>query len=149
VKYLQGLGELSGVIDLWISGTPLAVSYMADISGEAVKEIVDKIYGDTTKLDSLAESTQDDREALGYAANEPLIRTGELLKDSVKVEHAGEGYVVVGSDEPIHAYHEYGYFNVRANRFVPPRPVFRIAAAESIPVIELIAEKSIKELLKA
>jgi hypothetical protein len=146
MRYIEGLGGLSTQLEVWMVGLPLMEFVSAEESGVAVKDIVDKIYGDTSKLDSLSESTQDDREALGYAANEPLLRTGELLKDSVRIEHPTPDTVSIVSDEPIHMYHEYGYYNVRANTFVPPRPVFRIAAAESYPVIEAIAGRNIEDL---
>jgi hypothetical protein len=146
MRYVEGLGGLSRVIELWEAGLPFAMLEASEEAGEAVKDIVDKIYGDTSKLESLADATQDTREAAGYPPNEPLYLTGQLLKDSVYVKHESLDTITIGSDEPIHMYHEYGYYNVRANRLVPPRPVFRIAAAEATPVIEGISRGVIEEL---
>ena len=68
----------------------------------------------------LAQSTQDERERLGYPADEPLLRDGST-RDSIG--HAvGDLELVVGSDSDIMVYHELGTANM------PPRPVLGPAA---------------------
>jgi hypothetical protein len=69
----------------------------------------------------LAQSTQEQRVALGFSANEPLLRTGEL-RDSIG--HLVEGNVgYVGTNDPVAKYHEYGTTKI------PPRPFLAGALA--------------------
>lgn len=56
--------------------------------------------------EQLAESTQAERERLGFPANEPLLRTGEL-RDSISHEAHGLE-VAVGSTSDIMVYQELG-----------------------------------------
>lgn len=112
----------------------------ADVAAHALHKNALKIYGDSTKLAPLAQATQDDRVAKGYSPNDPLLRTGELLKDSLEMGHEGP-VAGIGSAEPVHMYHEYGYVNARTGRAVPPRPVFREAMVESAPEIGEILQQ--------
>lgn len=100
------------------------------------------IFGDSAKLASLADATQADRVKKGYSANDPLLRNGKLLRDSVSKD-VDDDSAFVGSDEPIMAYHEFGYFNVRAGKMVPPRPVFGITLSESAKDLEAITADAI------
>lgn len=85
-------------------------------------------------LAELAQATQDERVRLGYAPDDPLLRDGSLLRDSVEEETtANESRV--GTSEPIAAYHEFGYMNVRARKAVPPRSAFRNALVRVGPAI--------------
>jgi hypothetical protein len=69
----------------------------------------------------LAQSTQEQRVALGFSANEPLLRTGKL-RDSIG--HLVEGDVgYVGTNDPVAKYHEYGTTRI------PPRPFLAGALA--------------------
>jgi hypothetical protein len=64
----------------------------------------------------LAESTQEDRARKGYAANEPLLRSGEL-RDSIEYTVSGtEG--CVGSDSPIAVYQELGTSRIPPRSFL-------------------------------
>ena len=96
----------------------------AEATSHVLHENVKKVHG-SHKLRDLEQSTQAERVALGYSANDPLVRTGELLRDHVERFHEGM-VAAAGSAEPIAAYHEYGFFNVRANRWIAPRPAFEI-----------------------
>ncbi len=63
----------------------------------------------------LAESTKEQRVALGYSEDEPLLREG-TLRDSIEHEtHGAEA--VIGSTSEIMPYHEFGTSRI------PPRPV--------------------------
>lgn len=96
-------------------------------------------YGDKS-LAELAQATQDERAALGYSTDEPLLRDGSLLRDSTESE-AGLDFAAVHTDEPIAGDHEFGYFNVRAGHDVPARPVYKNALEKSeAEVIALIEE---------
>ena len=63
----------------------------------------------------LADSTQEEREHLGFTPNDPLLRTGEL-RDSIEHE-VDELEAVVGSTSEIMPYQELGTSKI------PPRPV--------------------------
>jgi len=76
----------------------------------------------------LAQSTQDEREKLGFMPNDPLLRTGEL-RDSISHEvHDFEA--VIGSTSEIMEYQEFG-----TSRGIPPRPVIGPAAERNHDVI--------------
>lgn len=121
---------------------PLGMVEVTAGSANVLERRAKAIFGDNTKLADLAESTQDERVRLGYAANEPLKRDGTLLRDTVEkfsdLEVAG-----IGSYEEIQAFHEFGYLNWRTGNPVPPRPVFRIALEESLPEIAALVERSV------
>lgn len=68
----------------------------------------------------LAESTQKDREAKGFSANDPLLRTGEM-RDSI--EHRvglefGNVVGIVGTDNPIAKYQELGTAKIPPRSFL-------------------------------
>lgn len=87
----------------------------------------------------LAETTQKRRVHLGFNANEPLLRTGDL-RDSI--QHAvddGVGYVF--SNSPIARYQELGAPNL------PPRPFLSTAAMSITGRLEEIAARSVTSLL--
>jgi hypothetical protein len=113
----------------------LALGATSDILGKNVR----REYGDQV-LPELAEATQIDRVAHGYTANDPLLRDGSLLRDSVETS-VGPGWASAHTDEPIALYHEFGYFNVRANQMVVPRQAWRVAMEESIAPIREIVQR--------
>jgi phage gpG-like protein len=117
----------------------------AEAASHILYDHVRRTFGDATKLAELAEATQDERVAQGYSPNEPLLRDGELLRDSVERIH--EGLVAgVGSNEPIMAYHEFGYVS-RGGTPVPPRPVFEIALYQSEPEVIALMESAVETIL--
>jgi hypothetical protein len=85
---------------------------------------VHAVFGHAPPLADLAQSTQEERATLGYAANEPLVRSHELEESWVPgVSEGREGPIsAVGSSNPMASWHEHGFYNHRAQRFVPPRP---------------------------
>lgn len=101
----------------------IKVALTAHICAENTRRRAHDIFGDPQKLQTLAESTQAERERLGYPANEPLVRTGEL-RDSLKVEAEGP-IAVVGSELEMMAWHEFGTSRT------PSRPVLGIATTEA------------------
>lgn len=106
-------------------------------SARMLYEKTRRTYG-SHKLADLAQATQADRVAQGYTPNDPLLRDGSLLRDSLEFE-VGEDFAAVGSSEPIAAYHEYGYINARTGTSVPARPVFMLALESVMPkVVEMI-----------
>ncbi|MGJ0426978.1 hypothetical protein [Methylocystis sp.] len=83
----------------------------------------------------LAQATQEDRVRRGFAANEPLLRTGEL-RDSIEVDapHKSgmETYGFIFSSSEVARYMELG--TTRA----PPRPFLSTATMECMPKIRTI-----------
>jgi hypothetical protein len=100
---------------------------------------VHEVFGHDPPLRALKEATQDERTMLGFTPNDPLVRTGGLRE--TWVPEYGEGpngpIAGVGSDSKMAMWHEFGYFNVRANQFVPPRP----AGWEGFQLAQTIAKK--------
>ena len=88
----------------------------------------------------LADSTNADRERQGYAADEPLLRTG-ALRDSVG--HAVKDSVAhVGSDSDVAVYQELGTKNM------PPRSFLGGALAESLEEVrEIVGESAVAALV--
>lgn len=64
----------------------------------------------------LAESTQEQRVSLGYSANEPLLRTGDL-KNSI-THNADDKEAYVGTDLEYAKYHEFGTSKIPARPFL-------------------------------
>lgn len=92
------------------------------------------IYGDSSKLVDLAPATQDERERLGYTPNDPLLRDGKLLRDSIE-EHHDIMFAAIGTSEPIAVVHEFG------DEHIPARPVYKLALDESeLEVIAMISQ---------
>jgi hypothetical protein len=65
----------------------------------------------------LAESTQADRVRQGYAADEPLLRTG-ALRDSIEHTHVSADEVQVGSNSDIAVYQELGTSRIPPRSFL-------------------------------
>lgn len=80
----------------------------------------------------LAEATKTDRERQGFAPDNPLLRDGSLIRDSIQHEVHGLD-AVVGSKEDVAAYQEFGTSRI------PPRPFMGPAA--------VTAGKEIREIV--
>lgn len=134
-RTFEGLGELAEFLESSVAIHEEAIAAVAAGSAAVLHDRAVKTFGDKSKLAPLAQSTQDERAALGYTPDEPLLRDGKLLRDSVEQAHSPT-MAAIGSSEPIMAYHEYGYVNARTGTSVPPRPVFKITLIESVAQIE-------------
>jgi phage gpG-like protein len=111
------------------------------IMAQAVKRHVKAVYGDASKLQpDLAESTQAERSRLGFEPNQPLLRTGELLRDSIKIAYEPFGFRV-GSEEPVAAYQEFG------TATIPPRPAVAIGCSEAMPDVIAIAGSTVRAVM--
>lgn len=126
---------LEGQTAMMVPTGQLAIAATQDVLLRNVKAM----YGNE-HLAELAEATQADREAKGYTANDPLLRDGALLRDSLEVDR-GPNYVAVGSSEPVAMYHEYGYINARTGKPVPPRAAFREGLRNATPEAIEIAQE--------
>ncbi len=137
-KMFRGLEQFSTFLERGVVLQIAALAVTAEAASVLMEEKIKAVYGDETKLAPLAPATQEERANLGYSTDEPLLRTGELLRDSVHHEAAGP-LAVAGSDEPIAAYQEYGFYNHRTGNMVPPRPAFKIGLEEAMSEIIEIA----------
>lgn len=91
----------------------------------------------------LAESTQEERERLGFTPNDPLLRDGSLLRASVSRACHGLD-AVVGSTSDIMIYTEFGTSRM------PARPVFGPAAFRHRHEIEtLISQAAVLGIIGA
>ena len=108
---------------------------VAPVLAESIKDV----FGKDPPLATLAQSTQIERARLGYSTNEPLVRSGSLRET---VEHATEfNLAIAGSNDPVARYSEDG----APNR--PPRPVFRIGAIASLPLVKRIFKGALGKAL--
>jgi hypothetical protein len=87
----------------------------AMVAASIVEEVRDRIGQEDQLPPPLAQATQDQREKLGYAPDETLLRT-EALRDSYHWEHASTRVTEAGSDSPVALYQELG-----TTRGVPAR----------------------------
>jgi phage gpG-like protein len=110
------------------------------LMAETVKTHIKDVYGDSGKLQDLADSTQEERARLGYSPNDPLVRTGQLLRDSIKIAYDPKGFAV-GSEEPVAAFQEFG------TGHIPPRPAIAIGASEAMPEVREIMVATAKAVL--
>lgn len=87
----------------------------------------------------LAESTKADRERQGYAADKPLLRTGEL-RDSighVTTRENGQAVAYIGTSDPIAKFQELGTSKI------PPRSFLAAAAMQSEQEVHRMIERAI------
>ena len=111
-----------------------------EVGMDAVSVILEKNvkagYG-SHALPPLAQVTIDERTALNLSPDDPLLRTGALLRASVERTHRATS-AAVGSSKPIALFSEVGSVNVPRNTTNPPRPVFQTALYGSKPEIEAV-----------
>lgn len=121
-KSLTAFGEFMAI-------TPLAIAAELkrglEMSAKAIEETAkaeigkyQPEVGPFPEWPELAESTQAERERLGYTPNDPLLRTGDL-RDSIKRE-VGNLEAVIGSESDIAAYQEFGTDKIPARPFMGP-----------------------------
>jgi phage gpG-like protein len=88
----------------------------------------------------LAQSTQDDREAHGYARNEMLLREG-TLRDSIEIA-VGDNEAAIGSNDPVAVYQELG------TKSIPPRSFLGQAAVrKEREVVDLLGHGAARTLI--
>jgi phage gpG-like protein len=96
-----------------------AIHVMAQMIADEAKRVLGTYDYDWTQL---AASTQADRVQAGFAANEPLLRTGEL-RDSIEHKVVSDDEAQIGSNLDIAVYQELG------TQTIPPRSFLAAAAA--------------------
>ena len=112
---------------------------MAEAEIEAKKVIGTYLYG----WPQLAPSTQADRVHHGYAANEPLLRTGEM-RDSIEHKTTIEPY---GSAGVLGSYSLIALWQEMGTSRIPPRPFLGGAMMRAGPLIEITFGKFTMNLL--
>lgn len=98
---------------------PEAKRAALSVSGKIVEEEAKSLighYNDFPEWPELAESTQEERTRLGWSANDPLLRSGEL-RDSIHHETISDNIETIGSTSEIMIWQEFG------TKSIPPRPV--------------------------
>jgi phage gpG-like protein len=148
MRVFEGLMQLADAFGESAAIHEEAMVAATGMSSVVLERNIHDVFGDSNKLATLAQSTQDERTDLGYSPNDPLVRDGRFLRASIERGH--QGLVAgVGSSEPAMEAHEFGYLtrpfgNPNAALVsVPPRPVFRIGMQESEPEIGAIVDEAL------
>ena len=125
-KTFASLSDFADYLSLILSREEKFRLTFLDAVGRHVKDESKRkfgIYQDTqgpfVEWAELAESTQEQRERLGFSPNDPLYRTGGLMESvHYKVNNI---FVSIGSNDPIMVYQELGTIHI------PPRSVLGAA----------------------
>lgn len=75
----------------------------------------------------LAEATQDERERLGHTRNEPLLRTGEHIRDTIEHTIVSDEEAQIGSNSDIAVYQELGTAKIPARSFLAQAAIHKEA----------------------
>jgi hypothetical protein len=152
------LGELAEALETHSAAAVVATRTALKEGAEIVKvKAQDAIghyqeaKGDVPAWAPLSDATKADRVAEGFTEDDPLLRTGEL-RDSIEVRPVDDDAVLVGVFDPametVAAAMEYGYHNVRANKFVAPRSFIRGTAFEQSEVVGGMIERAFIESME-
>lgn len=144
-REFASLGSFSRFLNERVAAIEIGGAAISAEVATTLHRSVKKMYGDKV-LPELAQATQDDRSAKGFSADDPLLRDGKLIRDSIEWA-VGEDFAAVGTSEPIAAYHEFGYLNKRTGQPVPPRPAFKIGFEEAAPAVIGIMERNLGHAL--
>jgi hypothetical protein len=154
---LDSLGALADLLErrsiAAVAATRTALKEGAELVKTAARDVIGEYQpakGPAPAWAPLSPATQADRVAKGYSPDDPLLRSGEL-RDSIAIRMLGDDTAAVGVFDPemvtIAAAMEFGYFNVRANRFVGPRSfIIGTAFEKSEEVGALIERAYIEEM---
>jgi HK97 gp10 family phage protein len=137
---LAALAEhLSGEVTRELSATHRGLERAAvAIENTAIAEIghYQDAVGPFEAWPALADSTEAEKERLGYRLDAPLLRTGDM-QGSIKHE-TSQFEATIGSDDPTMVYHEFGTSKM------PPRPVMGPALQRNIPtVLAAVGEEAV------
>lgn len=116
----MNLAEFSRALRAAVERQPAAREAALRKAAELVRdEAKDLIGTEYAGWPALADSTVEEKQALGYtgkvSSTDPLLRTGEL-RASIQVGDVTPEHAMVGSDDPIATYQEFGTARI------PPRP---------------------------
>ena len=121
--------------DMHTLGPMIVEKACAMVAAEA-RRVIGKGYDSWPELKP---ETMAERVRLGFKANEPLLRTGQL-RDSIQwTSHGNEGFI--GSNDPVAVFQELGTSRI------PPRPFLSGAAAAMGPKIEKMAVRAVLSVM--
>jgi hypothetical protein len=106
---------------------PMYMTAAAEATAKNTVNRIKRVFGDLDQLAPLAESTQAERESLGFTPNDPLLRTGQL-RDSItsKIGEVGNGIrVEVGTTDPKMLFLELGTVHM------PSRPAIQLGVIDA------------------
>jgi hypothetical protein len=138
------IDELTAHLDLLTRKAATLPRDVAEVVAPILALNVRTVMGDNMKLQDLAESTQIERLGLGYTANDPLVRSGEL-RDSVMPEVVGvfgSEFAAAGSEDPRSGWLEFG------TATIPARPSFEIGLMETEMVAKGVSLNASVKLLR-
>lgn len=142
-----GFAGLSRAFAKLAAEEPVIIATSMMLSAPVLERNVKKTIGDKSKLAALSQFTQDDRTAMGYSPDEPLLRDASLLRDHIESAHSATE-AGVGSNEPVQLYSELGFLNSRTGTSVEPRPALKIGVLDSEAEVVAIFETAIGLALK-
>jgi phage gpG-like protein len=128
-------GELMHDIEI---AKKTAIHVMAQMIAEEAKRVLGSYDYDWPQL---APATQADRVQAGFAANEPLLRTGEL-RDSIEYKVTSDHTAEVGSNLDVAVFQELGTIHI------PPRSFLAAAAAHKGEDAAKVAGKIIANAIR-
>ncbi len=130
------LEQWADVLRAQITRLPTATNVVLEGLGEAMERNAKGMIGEyQPDWAPLAESTVEEKKALGYAPpDNPLLRDGDMRESIghgiVGDMHAGAAVVVVGSPSEVALFQEMG------TQDIPPRPFLARAVIEARPLVE-------------
>jgi hypothetical protein len=155
---LNSLGALADVLEARsaaaVKATRTALREGAELVKVAARDCIGKYQpakGDIPAWAPLSAATQADRVSKGFMPDDPLLRTG-ALRDAIEIRPVGDDAMLVGVFDPeletIAAAMEFGYFNVRANRVVPPRSFIRGTVSEQGGIVAALIGRAFIESME-
>lgn len=145
IRRFTSFGQCAKFLEEHTVMVPPITAIAATAAGEILYQSIRRRFGDRV-LPELTQTTQDERARLGYSTDEPLLRDGTLLRDSIERE-IGPNFAGVGSSEPIMGYSEFGSYNHWSKKVTPPRPVFRLGLEMAAPSIRKLLERVMQAAL--
>lgn len=139
-RRVEGFAEMASILNVASLRLRAAPELAAAITAPILVHTIKDIIGNSPPLEALAESTQDEREKLGYARNEPLKRTGELQNSYEGV--AVGNIAAAGSNDPVAGYQEFG-----TARITTPRPAAQLGLSATAPIAHEILTKLVHAAL--
>jgi HK97 gp10 family phage protein len=130
----EGAAHFKHLAHDWPKATEAAVSVAAQIVAAKAKSYIGTYQQPWPQLTA---STQEDRVKHGFAANEPLLRTGEL-RDSIEWKVVSQVEAHVGSNNQKAVWQELG------TRTIPPRPFLGPAVHQN----EALIKRAVKQVVR-
>lgn len=138
-RRFEGFESFVGFLERQTLEVEPAIKLVAGAAAKTLQRRIKAVFGDASKLKSLAPSTQAERVRLGYTPNDPLVRSGGL-RDSI--EEGSEGMLAgAGSADPVLVFQEFG------TGTIPPRPTVEIGLHDSKDEVEEFMQMALDTIL--